>query len=228
MRDRTLTPGLYLITLICGIIDATCFLALGEVFAEVMTGNLMFLAFGIGQGSAVEALPFYLLPLITFSLGAVGAGYLLRTHRWGGEKRHAFTAITILIGIAAGLALVWNPEPRSQYAMVIVGLLAFAMGMQNAAVLYHPVPDVATNVMTLTLVRLLSNWSLVGGDNARWTYRLASLAVFFIGAALGAFLVRFGPGAGLATAFILYVIALPVLLLGRSPSSIAASHSGQG
>lgn len=218
MRDWSITPGLYLLTAICGVIDATCFLALGDVFAEVMTGNIMFLAFEIGQGRGVEAFPIYAVPLVTFSIGALGAGYLLRTRHLGGRRRHAFIAITILVAIAAILALLWAPEPRSSHALIIVGILAFAMGMQNAAVLYHPVPDVATNVMTLTMVRLLSNWSIVGGDNARWQYRVASLGIFFIGAIIGAALVRISAAAGLLVALMLYCVALPVLLRGRSPS----------
>ena len=39
--------------------------------------------------------------------------------------------------------------------------LAFAMGVQNALVLFHAVPDIATNLMTLTNVRLLASWSVV-------------------------------------------------------------------
>jgi len=227
MRDRPITPGLYLLTAICGVIDATSFLALGNVFSEVMTGNIMFLAFEIGQGRGVEALPIYTVPLVTFSIGALGAGFLLRTPRLGGHRRHAFIAIAVLIAIAALLALLWDPQPRSGHAMVIVGFLAFAMGMQNAAVLAHPVPDVATNVMTLTLVRLLSNWSIIGGNNARWQYRVASLGIFFVGAILGAVLVRFGPAAGLWTATVLYLIALPLLLFGRSPQEASPQQESE-
>jgi len=38
-------PALYVITGICGLIDATSFLCFGEVFVELITGNLVFLAF---------------------------------------------------------------------------------------------------------------------------------------------------------------------------------------
>lgn len=124
--ERFITPGLYLLTAVCGIIGSTTFLALEMVFAEILTGNLMFLAFGIGQGKAVESVNTYAVPLITFSLGAVGGG-----------------------------AALWKPEAGMAEALVVVGVLAFAMGLQNALVLAHAVPDVATNVMTLTLVRLL-------------------------------------------------------------------------
>ena len=34
-------PGLYLVSAVCGIIDSTCILSLGGVFAEMMTGNLL-------------------------------------------------------------------------------------------------------------------------------------------------------------------------------------------
>ena len=32
MRERSITPGIYLLTAVCGLIDATTFLALGNVF----------------------------------------------------------------------------------------------------------------------------------------------------------------------------------------------------
>lgn len=220
MRERTITPGVYLLTAVCAIVDATTFLALGNVFAEVMTGNLMFLAFGLGQGAGVEYVPAYVVPLITFSAGAVGGGYLLRNHRFPGARRHSFVAVAALLAIALALVLVTRPVPESSAAMVVVGVLAFAMGLQNAAVLFHAVPDVATNVMTLTLVRLLSSWTLIGGTNERWRYRVASLTVFFVAAMIGAFLVRFGPGAGLGVALAVYLVALPFLLLAKSPADV--------
>jgi uncharacterized membrane protein YoaK (UPF0700 family) len=124
--------------------------------------------------------------------------------------------IAALVAIATLLALLWNPGSEGNEAMIIVGILSFAMGMQNAVVLYHAVPDVATNVMTLTLVRLLSNWSVVGGTNQRWRYRAASLSVFFVAALVGAALVRVSAGAALTAAVVVYLIALPFLLRGRS------------
>ena len=111
MRERTITPGIYLLTAVCGLIDATTFLALGNVFAEIMTGNLMFLAFAVGQGQGVEALPVYAVPLVTFSLGALGGGYLLRNHRFAGRRRQVFVAVVILLAIALALTLAWQPRP---------------------------------------------------------------------------------------------------------------------
>lgn len=218
VRVRSITPGIFLLTAVCGIIDATCFLTLGQVFAEIMTGNIMFLAFGIGQTRGLVQLPYYLVPLVCFSIGAVGCGYLLASRRLRGSRRHAFIVVPALIAVCFVLALAWSPAPRTTESMIIVGILAMAMGMQNAAVLYHPVPDIPTNVMTLTLVRLLANWSIVGGTNARWSYRLGALAVFFLATVLGAYVVQVGTAPGIGLALLLYVVALPFLLLGRSPA----------
>jgi len=35
------TTGLYMISATCGLVDAVCFVALGGVFAEMMTGTLL-------------------------------------------------------------------------------------------------------------------------------------------------------------------------------------------
>jgi uncharacterized membrane protein YoaK (UPF0700 family) len=223
MRPRTITPGVYLLTAACGLIDAATFLALGGVFAEIMTGNIMFLAFEIGQGGGWEVFPRFLVPLVSFSIGALGCGFLLMSPRFEARRRHPFVVIAVLVAIAALLALAWSPGSESSEAMIIVAILSFAMGMQNAAVLYHAVPDVATNVMTLTLVRLLSNWSVIGGTNQRWQYRATSLSVFFVAALVGAVLVRFSAGAALMAAVIVYLIALPFLLRGRSPADRAVA-----
>ena len=213
---RRTTPGFYLLTAICGIVDAVCFLALGGVFAEIMTGNLMFAAFALGQGRFAVDFVQFAIPLACFTAGAMVGGYVLRSARFAGHRRMGFVWTGGLVVVAAILALLWEPSGTSTDARIVVGVLAVAMGLQNALVLEHGVPDVATNVMTLTLVRVLSNWSLLGGDNARWNYRVGSIAVFVAGAAVGAFLVRFGAGVGLLAAAALYMVALVWLMRGRN------------
>jgi hypothetical protein len=52
-RLKDVTTGLYMITAICGLVDAVCFIGLGGVFAEMMTGNLLLMAFLIGTGSVL-------------------------------------------------------------------------------------------------------------------------------------------------------------------------------
>ena len=217
MRPRTITPGIYMLTAACGLIDAATFLALGGVFAEIMTGNIMFLAFDIGQGGGWEVVPRFLVPLVTFSLGAVVCGFLLMSPRFGTRRRHPFVVIAVFVAIATILALLWNPGSESTEAMIVVGVLSFAMGLQNAAVLYHAVPDVATNVMTLTLTALLAESRLGEGSRANVLRRVMSIACFFSGGVIAAALVHFGTVYPLGLAALLYALAIVPLILGEKP-----------
>lgn len=204
-----------MVTGICGIIDAACFLDLGGVFAEIMTGNLMFLAFALGQGHFSQDASTILVPLIAFAIGALLGGLVLRQRLLRGGARAGFLVTAVLIAVAAALAVIWQPKGESLHSSIVVAILAFGMGIQNVLVLQHGHPDIATNVMTLTLVRLLSNWSIVGGDNLRWRLRLGSLLAFLTGVALGSFLLRFGVGGALVTAAVLYSLALLWIWNGR-------------
>jgi len=65
--------ALYLITGVCGFVDAACFLSMGGVFAEIMTGNLLFLCFAIGTGQPILGVTKYLLVIAAFLLGARAA-----------------------------------------------------------------------------------------------------------------------------------------------------------
>lgn len=215
MDTRPIAPGIYLLTAICGIVDATCFLSLGGVFAEVMTGNLMFLAFSIGEGELVEKLPVYLVPLVSFTVGAILGGWTVLRPRTTRHRRSGFVMTGILVGLACAMCFAWQPTPDSSVSMVIVGTLAFAMGIQNALVLHYAVPDIATNVMTLTLVRLMANFSFVGGSNDRWRFRAGSIGVFFASALVGAALTTRNPALALLLATALYAVALVWLMTGR-------------
>ena len=47
----------------CGLIEAACFLAFGEVFAEMMTGNLLLFCFYVGTGHPIFQHAVYLIAL---------------------------------------------------------------------------------------------------------------------------------------------------------------------
>ena len=217
--SQSIAPGIFLLTAVCGIVDATSFLALGMVFVEIMTGNLMFLAFGIGQGKAIESINTYAVPLVSFTLGALAGGAVLSGKWVRSRQRFGYLVTASLVGIAFVLTMLWQPKAGMIEASVVVGVLALAMGLQNALVLSHAMPDVATNVMTLTMVRLISNWSIVGGNNARWRYRAGSLFVFFLAAMLGAAALQVSTAFALGLGFLTYVIALPWLLRGPQPAT---------
>lgn len=230
MKPRAITPGVFLLTATCGIVDAACFLALGGVFAEIMTGNLLLLAFSIGEGRFVEDWHKFVSALIFFALGAIVGGRLLHTARLSGrrltrDRRHGFVLQGACMALATVLTFIWQPSGESINARIVVGILAFAMGVQNAMMRRHGVPDVATNVMTVTLTGLLADSRVAGGDGARWRRRAASLAIFLVGAAVGAGLVQFGAQWALLAATLVFAAALPWLLRGFHESEMPAQPS---
>jgi uncharacterized membrane protein YoaK (UPF0700 family) len=112
---------------------------------------------------------------------------------------------------AAALLLTLALDPRSHEIArdLVLITLAFAMGMQNALLRRHGVPDLATNVMTLTMRALFADSHLSGGQNERWRRRLGSIAVFVVSALAGAALTYYaGPWAALALAVIVFLLAL--------------------
>jgi uncharacterized membrane protein YoaK (UPF0700 family) len=230
MRPRVITPGVYLLTATCGMVDAACFLALGGVFAEIMTGNLLLLAFSIGEGSFVEDWHKFVSALVCFALGAIAGGRLLHMTRlsgryFSGERRHGFVLQGACMALATVLTFVWQPSGESVYARIVVGILAFAMGVQNAMIRRHGVSDVATNVMTVTFTGLLADSRIAGGDGARWKRRAGSVALFLVGASVGAALVQFGAQWALLAATLVFASALPWLLRGLHESQVQPQAS---
>ncbi len=230
MKPRAITPGVFLLTATCGMVDAACFLALGGVFAEIMTGNLLLLAFSLGEGSFVEDWHKFVSALVCFALGAIVGGRLLHTSRLAGkrlagERRHGFVLQGACMALATVLTFLWQPTGESLNARIVVGILAFAMGVQNAMIRRHGVPDVATNVMTVTFTGLLADSRVAGGDGARWKRRAASVGIFLVGAAVGAGLVQFGAQWALLGATLVFAAALPWLLRGLHESQLQAHAS---
>jgi uncharacterized membrane protein YoaK (UPF0700 family) len=184
------------LTFSTGLIDAASYIGLGRVFVANMTGNIVFLGFAITgvQGLSVTR---SLLSLVGFLLGAAAGGRLENV--LGGRNRRKWllsvgVVETILI-LAAALAsfefdsATGTPVDRL-HAMIL--LIAIAMGLRNATVRSLRVPDLSTTVVTLTLTGLAADSSIVGGDSPRLGRRIVSVAVLFAGAALGAFLLRYG------------------------------------
>jgi uncharacterized membrane protein YoaK (UPF0700 family) len=88
------------------------------------------------------------------------------------------------------------------------------MGMQNALVRRHGVPDLATNVMTLTATALVADSAVAGGHSANWRRRSVSIAIFLVSGTAGAALtMRLGPWAPLAVSVALLTVALTGLIV---------------
>lgn len=218
---QDIRPGLFLVSATCGIIDATCVLALGGVFAEMMTGNLLLMAIHLGTGGQITHVERYLWPLIAFSTGAILGGRLLRAANRAEENRIGFALVWITI--AASALVCWRYEPTGQETLgrAITALLAFGMGAQTALLRRHGLPDLATNVMTLTITAVFAELPVTGGKPKNSIRRMGSIASFFCGAMIGAFLLRYGTFVPLSLASLIYALALLPLFRGRKPAEDA-------
>lgn len=215
------TTGLYIITATCGLVDSVCFLALGGVFAEMMTGNLLLLALSIGSGNALGDIARYLPAIIAFMLGALVGGRILRGHKKLQEWRAGFALEWLIVIAATVVAWRADPDGRNVAGYVVVAMLALAMGIQNAMVRAHGVPDLATNVMTVTFTAIIADSKPAGGDNRNWRRRGLSVGLFVTGAALGAFLLRYGTVWPLVATSLLFTVAMWPLLLGKPRPAMA-------
>ena len=214
---RDVRPGLYLVAAICGIIDVTCIKALGGVFAEMMTGNLLLMAIDVGSGGTFERSSRYLWPLIAFSIGAILGGRLLGLREDRKARRDGFVAVWCTIVIAAIICGLYEPNGKETLSRAITALLALGMGLQTAILRRHGVQDLATNVMTLTLTALLAESRLGEGSRANVLRRVMSIACFFSGGVIAAALVHFGTVYPLGLAALLYALAIVPLILGEKP-----------
>ena len=198
-------------------LDAATFLGLGHVFAETMNGNIVLLAFtwaargvpGLTSLLPGDVLP-YVVALACFAAGAVAGGRLVRAEETG--RRLGFASDAGLIGIAAVVVALTHPGPTGHARYLVIGILAFAMGIQNVLIRRWGIPDLATNVMTKTLAYLLADSTLGGGNNPRAVRRSVSIVIFAVGATAGAFMTRYGVLWPILTSFTLFVLALPILL----------------
>src|SRR3954465_2774213 len=122
-----LARALLVLTFTTGLVDAVSYLGLGRVFTANMTGNIVFLGFGIaGSGGLPVVAP--LVSLGSFLLGA-GAGGVLAERLGGRHPAHIAHALAIevsVIGVAAVLVAALDIHPNAFSGDIVIALLALA------------------------------------------------------------------------------------------------------
>ena len=211
--------GVFVLTSICGMIDVVCFLALGGVFAEMMTGNLLMMAIVIGQRDAIGEVDKFLFALLAFALGALIGGHIMKRYGHQTHPRFAFWLIWMLLGAACLMAMLLPEQVSRDQSHILLVMLAITMGIQNAVIRVHGEPDVATNLMTVTYTALIAESRLTGNESERFMRRFASVAIFVVSAALGVYLLSFSLAVPLLFCFIEMTFALPMLLTRRDPTA---------
>jgi uncharacterized membrane protein YoaK (UPF0700 family) len=196
------------LTFTTGLIDAASYLGLGHVFTANMTGNIVLLGFGIAGYAGLPVLS-PIVSLVAFLIGAV-AGGLLSTKTVERHALHVGCALAIecsLLALAAILAAATSAQPNTFAGDVLVAVLAFAMGLRNAAVRKLAVPDLSTTVLTMTLTGLAADSRLAEGSGRGTTRRVGAVVAMLAGAIAGALLLKTELWLPLAVASMLALLA---------------------
>jgi uncharacterized membrane protein YoaK (UPF0700 family) len=186
-NDGPLTPCLVALTVVTGLIDAFSYLVLGHVFVANMTGNVVFLAFGLvgAKGFSIAA---SLLALCAFALGAAGSGRLVG--RLGGRRGRSLAATAaceaILVGVSAIVAISVTSPGTGTVRYLLVAMLGLSARMQNGTARKLAVADLTTTVLTQTIAAAAFDSRLGGGPDSRIGRRGLSALAMFLGALAGA------------------------------------------
>jgi uncharacterized membrane protein YoaK (UPF0700 family) len=209
-----LSRTLLVLTFTTGLVDAVSYLGIGHVFTANMTGNVVFLGFGIaGSGGLPVVAP--LISLAAFLAGAGGGGILASrlAQRHPQHMARALSIEVLLIALAAILTAAVRVRANAVSGDAVIGLLAFAMGVRNATIRRVSVPDLTTTVLTMTLTGLAADSHLFGGPGRGSVRSTAAVQAMLLGALAGALLLKtslFAPLAvAAALAFIVFVAYPP-------------------
>lgn len=148
------------LTLVTGCADATGFLALGDAFSSVMTGNMVLLGLSAGTADGTLAIT---------AGGAIASyviGVLIGSHSAGAKAPDdpiwpwAVTrTLLIELGAMCAFMVVWEItlDHRTRGAqLVLLMIAAAAMGIQSSAIQRFGVPGLSSTFLTGTLTRVIS------------------------------------------------------------------------
>lgn len=190
VRDPRSEWALILLSAASGAADAFVFICVGQVFAGVMTGNLVLLgASAAGAGEDGVALR-VVTALVAYGFGvACGA--------WMSERLQYRLSVILLVEVAllAAGAVAWGLDlvPSARDRLGLLAIIALAMGIQGR------IRATPTNYFTGTLTSLVGRVALRAlreGDG--WV--IGRLLAVVAGAAVTALTVRLWPGAAAVVA----------------------------
>lgn len=219
VQPRTLR-ALILLTLIAGMIDAVTFLGLDQVFAANMTGNLVLLGLGVAGTPTLSIAG----PAVALGAFLLGAGLIGRVERRD-QSRHYYVVRLVRVELAvvtsaALLAIGFDIDDQAR-RLLIIGVLAGAMGIRNETIRRIDLPELRTTVMTLAIAGFAaheaerrSSW----GDRLRFV----GIVAMVVGAIASALLVLHTDVVWALVA-ISVMEAVALLLLGREPTAAAAT-----
>ncbi|WP_294466027.1 YoaK family protein [uncultured Anaerofustis sp.] len=114
-----------ILAIVGGFLDAYTYISRGKVFANAQTGNIVLLGVNFAEGEFKEA-AFYLLPIIAFFVGIIGAEMIKKRHKYN-ENIH-WRQIVIIIEIVTLLIVGFIPSGR--FDMLSNILISFVCSLQ--------------------------------------------------------------------------------------------------
>src|SRR5882672_10499784 len=199
--EKVIPYALLGMTVVTGLVDAVSFLSLGHVFTANMTGNVVFLAFAAAHVSGLS-IARSLTALLAFLVGAILGGRIMT--RANADSQIRFAAQAFLLEVAflftasvSGIGYRGDLFEYSFQPFALIAFTALAMGTRNAAARKLAIPDLTTTVLTLTITGIGADSSMANGNNPRLARRVESVVAMFLGAALGAVIIRYSISAAL-------------------------------
>ncbi|MEV7008298.1 YoaK family protein [Streptosporangium sp. NPDC051022] len=172
------------LTFMSGMVDASSYLGIGEIFTANMTGNLLILGFA-ASGTPQFSIVASAISVVSFFLGAALGGRL--TVVIASRRRRLVVAMTVESVLnalaAAGSFLLPTSSVAHQY--VLVAILATSMGVRNTVVRRLKIPDITTTALTGTLTKLAADSVLGTGRRVRAGRRLTQIISLVLGACTG-------------------------------------------
>lgn len=219
-RHGPLPALLLALTIVTGLVDAVSILSLGRVFVANMTGNVVFVGFALA-GAPGFSLSASLSALGGFLVGAAIGGRLSPTLRSNRARLLLAGSAVEFLCVGAGLLILATAPTHLSSGVqdATAGIVAVALGAQNAVVRALAVPDLTTTVLTMTITGLVADGR--GGLNPTILRRLLAVITMLVGAIVGALLVldvSAAAGLGAATAVLLAIVLATAALAGSDKS----------
>ena len=199
--EKVIAYALLVMTAVTGLVDAVSFLSLGHVFTANMTWNIVLLAFATAQVSGLS-MARSITALSAFLVGAILGGRVMT--RASAHSQIRFAAQALLLEVAflfaasfCGIGYRGDLLEDSFQPFALIALTALAMGTRNDAVRKLAIPDLTTTVLTLTFTGIGADSSIANGNNPRLARRVEAVVAMFLGAALGAVIIRYSISAAL-------------------------------
>jgi uncharacterized membrane protein YoaK (UPF0700 family) len=199
--EKAIPYALIGMTAVTGLVDAVSFLSLGRVFTANMTGNIVILAFATARVPGLS-IAYSLTALLSFLVGAIFGGRIMARAGADAQIRfaaQAFVLEVVFLTVASFCSIGYSSDllEHSFQPFALIAFTALAMGTRNAAVRKLAIPDLTTTVLTLTITGIGADSSIANGNNPRLARRVAAVVAMFLGAAVGAVIIRYSISAAL-------------------------------